>query len=228
MEAALSKGAFKNPRMKPAFTTAAVFLAFALLHSIGVSVSFKLFMARLVGKKWMRAYYRLAYVIFSIVTAIAVISVIVHQPDIPLYRPPLIIYWFMRGVQALSLIIFYLGFRPFDMGYFTGIKQALCYLKTKQVGGDIEGMHMDGLITTGVYGLVRHPMYLGGILLFAFEPYFTLQSIILRVLAIGYFIWGGFIEDRRFVRNFGNTYQQYRQDVPMFNILKGIAVRRKL
>ncbi|MFZ3116541.1 MAG: NnrU family protein [Syntrophales bacterium] len=213
--------------MKPAFTTAVVFLAFALLHSVGVSSNFKLFMARVTGEKWMRAYYRLSYTVFAIVTAAIAIFVIVLQPDIPIYRPPLLIRWLMHGVQFLSLVIFYLGFRPFDMGYFTGVKQAVSYLKTKQVSGDIEGMKTCGLITTGVYGLVRHPMYLAGILLFAFEPYFTVKSIILRVLAISYFIWGGFIEERRFIKDFDGTYQKYRQDVPMFNILRGIAARRR-
>lgn len=214
--------------MKPAFTTAVVFLAFALLHSIGVSGNFKAFMARAAGETWMRAYYRLAYTVFAIVTTVIAVFIILLQPDIPIYRPPPVILWLMHGVQLLSLVIFYLGFRPFDMGYFTGITQAVGYLKTKQVSGDIEGMKASGLITTGIYGLVRHPMYLAGILLFAFEPHFTVKSITMRVLAISYFIWGGCIEERRFIRDFGDTYKKYRQDVPMFNILKGIALRRKL
>jgi protein-S-isoprenylcysteine O-methyltransferase Ste14 len=70
-------------------------------------------------------------------------------------------------------------------------------------------------------------MYLAGILLFAFEPHLTVKSIVLRVLAVGYFIWGGCIEERRFIRDFGDTYEKYRQDVPMFNILKSVVSSRR-
>ena len=211
-------------RMRPVFFTATVFLAFALLHSIGVSGSFKAFMARSVGGTWMRAYYRLSYTVFAILTTVVAAFVILLQSDVPVYRPPQVIIRLMQGVQFLSLIIFCLGFRPFDLGYFTGIKQTVGYLRTGQVNGDIEGMTEEGLITTGVYGLVRHPMYLAGIMLFAFEPHFTAKSIVLRVLAIGYFIWGSLIEERRFTKRCGDIYQKYRKDVPMFNILKGLAL----
>ena len=75
-------------------------------------------------------------------------------------------------------------------------------------------MENTGLVTSGVYGLVRHPMYLAGILIFLFEPVVTVNSLSLRVLAVAYFLFGAFIEERRFLHDFGDDYRAFREKVP--------------
>jgi len=198
------------------------FVSFALIHSLTVSRAFKNYVSGIIGETRMRAYYRLGFTLVSAITAALAGYVIIIQPDATLYRPPGYILWPARFIQFAGIAIFFLAQKPFKAGYFTGLKQAKDYLRTGRTGGDMEGIPEDALVTTGIYGLVRNPMYLAGILIFMFEPVITANNLVLRVLAVAYFIWGGCIEERRFAPAFGDAYHEYRYQVPMFNIIAGI------
>jgi protein-S-isoprenylcysteine O-methyltransferase Ste14 len=67
---------------------------------------------------------------------------------------------------------------------------------------------------TGVYGIVRHPLYLAGIIVFTFNPHVTINSLTTAVLADLYFLFGMVIEERRLVEIFGDEYRKYRERVP--------------
>jgi len=60
------------------------------------------------------------------------------------------------------------------------------------------------LVRTGVYGIVRHPMYLAGLVIFTFNPIITVNGLTVTVLADLYFLFGVFIEERRFLNIFGD------------------------
>lgn len=209
--------------MKPAFVAGAAFLAFALIHSITVSRRFKSAVAALAGEEKMRAYYRLAFTTLSILTVAAAYYVYALQPDVFVYRPGWYILWSAHLVQFLGVWLMAAAARPFDAGYFSGIRQASDYIRTGSTGGDIEGIKSGPLVTTGAYGLVRHPMYTAGIMMLVFEPNVTVNCLVLRAIGTAYFLWGGFIEERRLAAGFGPEYGEYRQRVPMFNIIKGAA-----
>lgn len=204
------------------FVVAVAFLVFALIHSLTVSRAFKNLVARFAGENWMRAWYRLAFTAVSVTTASAAAYIIWTQPDTTLYRPPGYILWPMHAIQLAGVFIMFEAMRPFSAGYFSGWRQASEYLKTGRTGGDMEGIPENALVTTGVYGLVRHPMYLAGILMFLFEPVITANNLALRTLAVAHFIWGGYIEERRFAPGSGDAYDEYRRKVPMFNIIAGL------
>jgi Phospholipid methyltransferase len=188
---------------------------------------FKKSVTKIIGETKMRAYYRLGFTLVSAVTAALAGYVIIIQPDTTLYRPPGYIIWPARVVQLAGIAIFLLAQKPFRAGYFTGLKQAGDYIKTGSTGGDIEGIPEDALVTTGIYGVVRNPMYLAGIMIFLFEPVITANSLVLRALAVIYFIWGGYIEERRFAPAFGDAYYEYRRKVPMFNIIAGLIRKNR-
>jgi len=207
------------------FTTAVAFLAFAVMHSITVSRAFKRRLAGIVGETFMRAYYRLAFTVFSAVITAVAAYIIYIQPDVTYWHPPLYISLPARIIQLCGVLLLVFAFHPFDPGYFSGIRQARDYIGTGKTGGDIEGMKGGVLVTSGVYGLVRHPMYLGGILIFLFEPELTENSLVLRLLAAAYFIWGGYIEERRFIEDFGDAYREYMKKVSKFNLIKGIMTK---
>ncbi len=204
-------------------TVIIAFLSFAFLHSLTVSRAFKRLIARIIGENAMRAYYRLAFTVFSALMAGAAFYVIIIQPDEVLCGPPAYISIPARIIQVSGLLIFTAALRPVDLRAFTGIRQAADYIRTGRTSGDIEGIEDTGLVTSGVYGLVRHPMYLAGIIVFLFEPTVTVNTLELRLLATGYFIFGMLIEERRFMHDFGESYRAYRKAVPMFNIIAGIA-----
>lgn len=82
------------------------------------------------------------------------------------------------------------------------------------------------LVDTGIYAVVRHPQYLGGILsLFIatllFYPHWIFAVMGLPGIAILY--WSTKREEKRLVDRFGSAYYDYMKRVPRMNILLGIS-----
>ena len=79
------------------------------------------------------------------------------------------------------------------------------------------------LTTSGIHGLVRHPMQLSGILgacaVVAFSP--TLVTFILGGLSVICFALAARAEDRFNVAKLGESYRIYMGQVPAFNLLAG-------
>jgi protein-S-isoprenylcysteine O-methyltransferase Ste14 len=83
------------------------------------------------------------------------------------------------------------------------------------------------LVESGLYALVRHPQYLGWMLMFAvvvlFEPNWVLA--ILGLLGAACVVLFTRQEDARLVVKFGQPYRSYMQRVPRFNLAAGIIRR---
>lgn len=80
------------------------------------------------------------------------------------------------------------------------------------------------LITSGVYGIVRHPMYLGAILLFIAMVCFLPHWIMLLLSAINVIIVYRFMieGDAQNINKFGSEYREYTRVVPRANPLLGL------
>jgi protein-S-isoprenylcysteine O-methyltransferase Ste14 len=84
-----------------------------------------------------------------------------------------------------------------------------------------------GLIERGIYGTVRHPMYLGAMLCFLsyffFHPHWLILLIsFANIIIIYWFILQG---EQQNIARFGNLYKRYMESVPRLNILAGILRR---
>lgn len=84
-----------------------------------------------------------------------------------------------------------------------------------------------GLVERGVYGIVRHPMYLGAMLCFLsyffFHPHWLILLISSANIAVVYwFILQGEQQD---ITRFGDAYRRYMESVPRINLLAGIFRR---
>jgi protein-S-isoprenylcysteine O-methyltransferase Ste14 len=85
------------------------------------------------------------------------------------------------------------------------------------------------LIESGVFRVVRHPLYLGaaiwtmGIIL-VFQ---TIACIIAGLVAIFCFWMASREEDGYNLKKFGDKYAQYMDRVPMWNFFKGLVSSRK-
>ena len=92
--------------------------------------------------------------------------------------------------------------------------------------------HAGRVITSGVFSVVRHPMYLGSILLFismaCFLPHWIM--VILSVVNVLYIYWFMIIGDQNNIQKFGEEYRRYMQSVPRANIIAGFIhlLQRKL
>ncbi len=88
------------------------------------------------------------------------------------------------------------------------------------------------LIDSGIYGVVRHPMFLGGILGIFVTSIFFYQHWLFVIIGIpGIASWYLISreEERLNIEKFGDDYRLYIQKVPRMNLLVGIIrlIRRK-
>lgn len=69
--------------------------------------------------------------------------------------------------------------------------------------------------TPGPYRLVRHPLYVGWLFAFWMTPTMTLAHLMFAIVTTTYILLAIQFEERDLVSEFGNTYEEYRERVPM-------------
>lgn len=86
-------------------------------------------------------------------------------------------------------------------------------------------VHTTRMVTDGLYSIVRHVQYTGGILSIFFATPFLYPHWIFILLAIPG-VWltcmSASREDKYLIKKFGDEYKEYMARVPSMNILKGI------
>lgn len=167
------------------------FLLFALLHSL-------LALPRV--KDWLRRlpWYRLTYNLFAL--ALLGWMMLAWQSTSVLYLVPGIANLIMQGLQLVLLLAMLLCLRQTGLRGFLGLSRE---------------ENSDGtLCTSGCYALVRHPLYLLGILFFLLNPVMTTRWLTLTVLSTAYMLFGAVLEERRLLLRHGERYADYQRSVP--------------
>jgi len=85
--------------------------------------------------------------------------------------------------------------------------------------------YVGGLVDTGVYGVVRHPLYVG-VIVACVGAILVGQSWVVAVVAvpsIAVMYWNMLLEERSNVGRFGDDYAAYMQRVPRANLFLGLA-----
>ncbi len=185
------------------------FLIFAAIHSLLATDYIKNKAERLLKEKF--RFYRLLYTIVSFPTfAPAFLVWLKYSTLTPLvYRIPDWLYPVFLLVRLLGIGLFVYAIFQTDILEFIGIKQTRKETESK-------------LITGGAYGIVRHPMYTGGIAaLFTKIEMSQLDLTAVSLVSI-YLVVGAFIEEKRLVLTFGDEYRRYRQRVSMFIPVKWV------
>ena len=111
--------------------------------------------------------------------------------------------WWLRPLGVVGLIkSFYLFFRSYADNTFLS---PLVRIQTER---------KQTVVSTGVYGFVRHPMYLAGILMFLGAP-LLLGSLygLLTAIVIGLLLAGRIIGEERLLVSELAGYQAYRKKV---------------
>jgi len=65
------------------------------------------------------------------------------------------------------------------------------------------------------YKYVRHPLYFGGIIGVWATPHMTVTHLVFAILITSYFVIGTLFEEKDLIKEFGNTYRQYKKKTPM-------------
>lgn len=69
--------------------------------------------------------------------------------------------------------------------------------------------------TPHLYRVVRHPLYLGLLLIFWATPAMTHDHLLFAEVMTAYLLVGAVMEEGELVRRYGDQYRAYRRDVPM-------------
>ena len=102
----------------------------------------------------------------------------------------------------------------------------------KKRGGVPKGksyIHTTELVSDGIFGIIRHPQYTGGLVI-AFSICLIIQTPLTYVLAIIAMITAYLsmvFEEERLVTKFGPAYETYMTEVPRANFFIGIRRRFK-
>lgn len=207
-------------------TVLLICMAFAGTHSAMVSASGKVLLARILGERFMKCYYRALFVVISAVSMTGAFFLIMSLPDILLYRAPTWLKALMHTLQIAGMIFGMMSLRVLDASEFFGLRQMMRCRKMQDLRAlSVDGLSRVSLTKEGVYGIVRHPIYLAGIIMISLQPEITYNRLLVTVLADGYFLFAAFKEERRLLRHPGLHYEAYRREVPMFNILKGVHAK---
>ncbi|MEW6405766.1 MAG: DUF1295 domain-containing protein, partial [Chloroflexota bacterium] len=153
-----------------------------IVHSILASLSAKELFRKTFGGRIM-GLYRLGFNIFSVLSFLPIVYLIVTLSDQPLYSVPAPWSYLMLAGQGLSALLLLVGILQTDTLSFMGLSQ-LWESEEKP----------SKLVTSGLYRYVRHPLYTFGLLFIWLSPSVSVNSFIVYVAATIYTIVGAYFE----------------------------------
>lgn len=125
------------------------------------------------------------------------------------------LYRFENGAFVLDAI-FYLSILTIIAATVTlnhnmmfGLKQGYAALKG-------EGLNQNGLVTSGIYGVIRHPLTTLLIISLWSHATMTASRALLNILFTAYSLAGTVFEERDLIKKHGDEYRAYRKKVPAF------------
>lgn len=185
-------------------------------HSLLISLPVTEFLRRRLGNGF--RYYRILYNGFSAITLvpIALYTYTIRTEALFRWEGP------FRVVQILMLLVstllFASGARHYDSLQFLGIRQIKQSNACAVLTANCE------LDTAGILGILRHPWYLGGMMIIWARD-LDISAIVTNAIITGYFVVGTFLEERKLSTELGNTYREYQRRVSMFFPYKWLKAR---
>lgn len=185
-------------------------------HSLLATHRLKAACAQALGP--LSALYPLCYTLVSFWTFWLVL---VKEPDLPqvLWAVEGLPKYLLYAVQASGLAL--LAWAGWSMNglKLLGVPQLFSLVRGQ--APDEADLHKD-FSSRGAYGLVRHPMHTGGMLLLAFAPWQSLGGLVFAVFGCAYMVLGSLLEERRLALALGPVWSEYERRVPMFVPFLGI------
>jgi len=177
---------------------------FGLQHSVMARPGFKRAWTRLVPKELERSLY--------VLISSAVLALLMWQ-----WRPiPTPVLWHAEATWAVALGWSVMGagvvillWATFLIDHFElfGLRQGWLTLQ----GGELRG---PAFVTPLLYKLVRHPLYVGWLLIFWGTPTMTAGRLLFAAGMSAYILVAIRFEERDLEEHIGEPYRRYRQQVP--------------
>lgn len=186
-----------SPAARSAAIDALLFSIFALHHSILARTRVKDVLAR-----WLpRDAERTAYVWTASLLWFGVCTFWRSLPGVA-YEVAGPARWALYLVQMAGVVLTFRGAAVIDPLELAGIAQATGTARAP------------ALRITGPFHFVRHPIYLGWLLMVFGAPFMTMNRLLFAVVSSAYLVAAIPWEERALVETFGDDYRAYQQRVP--------------
>jgi protein-S-isoprenylcysteine O-methyltransferase Ste14 len=186
-------------RWRPVLADAALFTIFALHHSLLARAGAKRLVTNVLPP-WLE---RSAY---TWVASLLFLAVCVEWRPVPglLYALPGGWQFLGRAVQVAGLVLTMRATAALDALDLAGVRQVLNARRAAPP------RHVP-LKTDGLYGLVRHPLYFGWVLLVFGAPAMTVTRFVFAVVSTLYLAIAVPFEERSLAEVFGHAYTDYQR-----------------
>jgi protein-S-isoprenylcysteine O-methyltransferase Ste14 len=186
--------------------------AFAIQHSGMARPAFKRWWTRIVPEPVERSTYVL-------VSSLAMVALFV------LWQPIGGVVWRAEGAVLTAVIAVYL-FGWALLLYSTFLIDHFDLFGLRQVWHRLRGYQPvpPQFYTPTLYKLVRHPLYVGWLVIFWAAPIMTVAHLVFAVMTTAYILIAIQLEERDLVDVFGEQYLNYRRRTPM--LVPRLGVRR--
>lgn len=184
-----------------------MFILWGIFHSLLIARPVTASFQRVMGERGFR-YYRIIFNSFAAFTLMPILyySWIIRQEPFFDWSGYWRIAQFLMVVSAL--ILFYLGAKNYSSRHFLGLAQISGREEKQSISSDGE------FERSGVLRFVRHPWYLGTILIL-WPRDLDLSAIIVNTIFTIYVIIGTLLEERKLLQEYGESYRQYQEEVSM-------------
>ena len=178
---------------------------FGIQHSVMARRGFKRWWTRIIPEAVERSTYLLAT---------CAVLLLMYRFWVPVAAP---LVWRVEGAAGATLLwgLFWLGWSlvlvsTFLINHFElfGLQQVFARLTGR-------AMPVMAFRTPLLYRYVRHPLYLGLLLSFWSVPVMSLGHLVFSLGASTYIFIGIWFEERDLVKQFGDRYRRYREQVGM-------------
>ena len=188
-------------------------LSFGAVHSVLAGPGAKHRLNALFGD-----YYRLSYNLFAVLHIGAVWVFGQRTLDASPFALEPGIETALTAIRGLGVLVLILALREYDLGLFSGLKQIRAGKQGAATNGDEDGD--EPLVTDGLHRFVRHPLYLGVIMILwgGAVSDFGLATAVWGSL---YLFIGARHEERSLSALYGEAYADYKRRVPAVIPWKG-------
>lgn len=179
-------------------------VSFGVQHSLMARKSFKRILIRLMPAELERSFYVMVsgFVLFSL-------SLLWSPLSPPLYDlSGTVGGYFLHAGAFLGIVVIAWAGLAMDGLDLIGVRSVIRILRDQPPQPEL-------LSIPRPYRLVRHPLYLGMLLVFWLSPVMTHDHLFFAEVMTAYILIGIHFEERDLVGRFGDAYRRYQAEVPM-------------
>jgi len=190
---------------------ATLWVVFGFQHSLLARPSTKILINKTFGRTFETHFYPILYFVSQCIVFLAIYDIIRHlKPTVVIFELPEewnhFIFWLNRIANLFLIITVF----HFDIGKFTGISQIIQFFSRTQK--NVKQVNQTTLNSRYLYQYIRHPMYLGILLVFVSSTTIYTDLFFVNLISIvAYIEIGSHFEEKSLIKKFGSRYVDYQQ-----------------